>query len=101
MHDADPVASLATQIDRLAAAIEAQAEKPEGLDAAGAAALIGVSRAMFHSLVSRGLAPDPIRLGDGNCPRWSRAELLAWFRAGAPARLQWKAMREAALRRSA
>ena len=70
----------------------------EGLDAGAAAAMLGVSRSKFFAMSSSGQIPQPIELGTGRCPRWSRSELLAWFRAGAPPRVRWEHMRASALR---
>lgn len=72
----------------------------EGLDASAAAALCGISRAKWHSLVSSGLAPESVQLGTGCCPRWMRSELLAWMRAGAPSRQQWAMMKSQTMRRA-
>jgi predicted DNA-binding transcriptional regulator AlpA len=73
----------------------------EGLAAEDAAHLIGVSRSKFHSLVSSGLAPEPIQIGTGNCPRWLRCEIVGWLKAGAPARSTWRVIKEQSMRRSA
>jgi len=71
----------------------------EGLAAEDAAHLIGVSRSKWHSLVSSGLAPEPVQLGCGNCPRWLRSELLSWLRSGAPARSTWRVIKDQSMRR--
>lgn len=78
-------------LEKIASAIES--EKPEGLSARHAAAFIGIGISKFREMDANGLIPSAIRLGDGNCPRWSRAELAAWFFAGAPTRLRWQPMR--------
>lgn len=72
---------------------------PEGLAAADAAAFIGVSVSKFRAMDNAGHVPAPAMLGDGNCPRWSRSELVAWLRAGAPSRPRWILQRDTALRR--
>jgi predicted DNA-binding transcriptional regulator AlpA len=94
-------------LDPLAAAVVGIVAKAadellaEGLDAPAAARFIGVSTSKWHDLVANGHAPEPVRLGSGNCPRWPRGELRAWLLNGAPPRVRWVAMRDAAIRRSA
>ncbi|HRK30348.1 MAG TPA: hypothetical protein PLD59_04655 [Tepidisphaeraceae bacterium] len=72
----------------------AEAGQAEGLDAASAARLIGVSRSKFLAMDSAGHVPSRVELGDGRCPRWSRGELVAWLRAGAPTRVTWQQRRD-------
>jgi predicted DNA-binding transcriptional regulator AlpA len=92
---------LARVEELLARAVTAlEAGQAEGLAATEAAAFVGVSISKFRELDANGLIPSPARLGDGNCPRWSRTELGAWFRAGAPSRLRWTAMRDSVLKRA-
>lgn len=93
---ASPIDRLTAALDRLAAAGDV-----EGLSPPDAAAYLGVSTAKLHDLDARGLLPSPAQLGDGRCPRWSRSELRAWLIAGAPPRLKWRVMRDAALRKTA
>lgn len=83
----------------LAEALRAAAVVPEGLDAEGAATLIGVSRAAFYSLDRRGLCPSPVRVGDGP-RRWLRSELMAWLTQGCPTRTTWRAMRTTVMRKA-
>jgi len=96
----------ALQLDPFALALLAllreatEAATAEGLDAAGAATFIGVSVSKWHAMNAGGLCPAPVELGD-RCPRWIRSELRSWLLGGAPPRVRWAAMREAALRRSA
>ena len=59
------------------------------LDAASAAQLVGFSRSHFYELVSREVAPGPVRPGGGR-PRWIRAELEAWCLHGCPPQREWK-----------
>lgn len=68
------------------------AETPEALPAAAAARLLGVSRATFFKLHAAGKLPMPVYLTP-RCPRWRRAELLAWLAAGCPDRRTWQRMR--------
>lgn len=84
----------------LLAKLAEQATAAEGLDAAEAARFIGVSRSMWHNLVSRGMCPSAIEIGTGRCPRWCRTELRAWLLAGAPSRALWSQLRADALRRA-
>jgi hypothetical protein len=76
------------------------AGQAEGLDAAAAAAYLGISVSKLHQLNAAGHVPAPAYLGDGRCPRWSRGELTAFLRVGAPARARWLSMKEVAMRRS-
>jgi predicted DNA-binding transcriptional regulator AlpA len=87
-----------TLLRRIADAVEAG--RTAVLDPAEAANFLGISVSKLHELNSRGLVPEPARIGDSDrLPRWTRAELQAWLLAGAPARGRWQAMRESALRR--
>lgn len=82
------------------ATVEAPLIEPEGLTFSQAAAYIGVSRSKLYQFHDAGLCPAPVSLGDGDgCKRFSRSELRAWLIAGAPPRLRWAGMREAAIRR--
>ena len=67
---------------------------PESLlvDAAQAAALLGVSRNMVWKLNATGRLPIPVRLG--RCVRWRRNELVDWINADCPARDRWLWTRE-------
>jgi len=61
------------------------------LDAAHAAALLGISRSHFHDLCRRGyIGPIPINLG--RSVRFSRFELEAWVKACCPCRQDWQLM---------
>jgi predicted DNA-binding transcriptional regulator AlpA len=93
----DPLARLIELVERIAVAVETTA--PEGLAPRDAAALVGVSVSKWHYLNAHGLCPQPAELGEGRLPRWSRGELVAWLRAGAPARARWATMRENSLRK--
>ncbi len=62
--------------------------------AAEAAALLGISRAMFFKMNSAGKVPLPVYMSP-RCPRWRRTELLDWLAAGAPDRLTWAKLRGA------
>jgi hypothetical protein len=94
----DRLAQITDLLIRAVTALEAG--QAEGLAAADAAIFIGVSISKFRELDANGLIPSPARIGDGNCPRWSRMELGAWLRAGAPSRLRWSSMRDSVLRRA-
>ena len=94
----DPLLEILSELRAIRAAVESG--PAEGLDAGSAAALCGVSRSKWHELVSRGLAPEPAQLGDLRCPRWPRAEVAAWLRAGAPSRSKWNEQRMLAMRRA-
>ena len=62
--------------------------EPFAVDAAQAAALIGVSRSMFFKLVDAGrIGPTGVRLG--RCVRYPLPELRAWVAAGMPPRHEW------------
>jgi hypothetical protein len=71
----------------------------EGLDARASAAFCGISESKWRSLDASGWCPSPANLGDNRCPRWSRGELVAWLRAGAPSRARWVLMRNQIMRR--
>jgi excisionase family DNA binding protein len=58
------------------------------LSAAETAALLGISRSAFYSLLSSGrIGPLPVRLGRRTL--WRAEELRAWTQAGCPARDRW------------
>ena len=97
----DPVALLAEVLARVASmAATSDAVAPEALTIADAAKFCGVSPSMWRSLDSRGLCPAPIQIGDGGrCPRWVKAELIAWLRNGAVSRVRWQMMRDSVLPR--
>ena len=96
----EPIALLASVLARLSASAPARGVEPEGLGPNDAAAYLGVSVSKLHDLNSRGFVPAPIEIGDGGrCGRWSRSELKAWLLAGAPGRVRWAMMRDAALKR--
>lgn len=85
-------------LDAPASSIEAPGEKPAPLliDDREAAALCGVSRSHWRTLLQMGRVPTPIRLG--RAVRWRREELVAWVAAKCPDAATWEAM-QAALRR--
>lgn len=66
---------------------------PEGLSAAEASRLIGVSLSHFYQLHKTGRLPLPIRLG--RAVRWRRSELMDWLAAGAPSRSRWQVIKGA------
>ena len=70
------------------------AASPILVDAAAAAALLGISKGHFHNLRSTGSIPLPIRLGGS--VRWPVEELRSWSRAGCPPRERWAVLRESA-----
>ena len=56
-----------------------------GIDAAQVSALLGISQSHFFALVRTGrFGPEPRRLG--RAKRYDRDEVVAWFKAGCPAR---------------
>jgi excisionase family DNA binding protein len=58
------------------------------LSAAEVAALLGISRSAFYSLLSSGrIGPMPVRFG--RSARWRAEELAEWVRAGCPSRDRW------------
>jgi hypothetical protein len=62
------------------------------IDAAGAAALADVSRAVWFRWQSAGFCPAAV-LRRGRVVRWSVDELTAWIAAGCPARDRWNVLR--------
>ena len=65
---------------------------PIGIDAHGVATLLGISQSHFFGLLRTGrFGPEARRLG--RAKRYDRDEVLAWFRAGCPARSRWQTMR--------
>lgn len=71
---------------------------PEGMRAAEAARFVGISPSLWRSLDARGLVPAPVELSI-RLPIWPRTELRAWLLAGAPPRIKWRQIREAAIAR--
>ncbi len=69
------------------------APEAEALSPDHAAKLLGISRALFFRMNSAGKLPLPVYLSS-RCPRWRRAELLAWLAAGCPDRLTWTKLRK-------
>lgn len=63
----------------------------QGLPAAAAAKLLGVSLSHFYQLHRTGRLPLPVRLG--RAVRWRRQELVEWLNAGCPSRSRWLALR--------
>ena len=63
--------------------------EPALVNAAGAAAMLNISVATFHRLLSSGrIGPQKIRLAS-KCVRFSIQELREWSRSGCPSREQW------------
>lgn len=93
---ADPITQALAILSDIREALDAT--RAEALDAAGAATLCGVSRSKWYGMDTRGLVPASVTIGE--VPRWLRAELLAWLRAGAPVRARWQLMRHAEMRRA-
>ena len=58
------------------------------LQATKTAKLLGISERHLWSLHTRGLVPEPLKLG--RSVRWSQAELEEWIDAGGPSRETWK-----------
>lgn len=69
---------------------DAYALAPLMVSAADAAALIGVSPATWHRMVSAGKTPAPVKLSAG-CVRWRVSDLESWIKAGCPDRQTWLA----------
>jgi excisionase family DNA binding protein len=62
------------------------------LSAAETAALLGISRSAFYSLLSSGrVGPMPVRFG--RAVRWDRREIEQWVAQKCPCRDRWQAMR--------
>lgn len=65
---------------------------PIGIDAQAVATLLGISESHFFALLRTGrFGPQVRRLG--RAKRYDRDEVVAWFKAGCPARARWQAMR--------
>jgi len=61
------------------------------LSATEVAALLGISRSAFYSLLSSGrIGPLPVRLG--RSVRWDKRELETWIAEKCPSRDRWLAM---------
>lgn len=67
----------------------------EFLTRSEAADLCRMRGTKWFELVRDGKAPAPT-CTIGRRPLWSRAELVAWLKAGAPDRAAWRAMRAGA-----
>lgn len=63
-----------------------------GVEAAQAARLCGVSRAMWYSLRKAGRLPRPVRLG--RRVLWRVEELREWMAAGCPPLACWDAIKK-------
>lgn len=61
------------------------------LNAAEAAALLGIGRSTFLRYDLTGIVPRGAKLG--RVRRWPREELVAWTRAGCPPRVKWEEAR--------
>jgi len=62
------------------------------LSAGETAALLGISRSAFYSLLSAGrVGPTPVRLGRRSL--WRAEEIRAWVSAGCPSRQRWDAIK--------
>lgn len=59
-----------------------------GISAPEVGDLLGVSKRHIWGLNASGRLPSPVRLG--RAVRWDRAEIAAWFAAGAPPRDEWE-----------
>lgn len=64
---------------------------PLAVDALGAAAMFGVSRAAWLKWRAAGQVPGPRRLG--RRVLWDTRELADWWTAGAPSREEWEQRR--------
>lgn len=67
------------------------------LRASEAAALAGGSRSWWDSLVIRGLAPRPIRVGSGRRggqPFWRRTDIELWIELDCPDAKTFEAIKE-------
>jgi predicted DNA-binding transcriptional regulator AlpA len=69
------------------------------LDADAAAALCGVSRTSWYTMVAGGSAPAA-SLRAGRIVRWSAVELREWIKAGCPKQEDWIGMRPKKLARA-
>ncbi len=56
------------------------------------AELLNVSLRQVWRLTASGRLPKPMRIGGS--VRWSREEILLWFRSGCPDREAWEAAKE-------
>lgn len=63
------------------------------LDIAQMTQFLGVRRTVVEQLVYNDRIPLPVKLGLGDCRRWSVIELLEWVEAGCPRRTAWIAAR--------
>jgi hypothetical protein len=98
-NDAKGIAVLTEAISNGIVALES-----EGLFAADAAELVGVTHCKWLEMHEAGAVPQAANQ-DGNnrygrAPRWSRTELSLWRRAGAPSRATWESMKAEAARRA-
>jgi predicted DNA-binding transcriptional regulator AlpA len=59
------------------------------IDAAGAAAMLAISKRHLEDLNREGSVPRPMKLSR-SC-RWSVTELRQWVQAGCPSRAEWEA----------
>ena len=75
--------------------LAAVAVEPIAVDAAGAAAMFGFGKSTWWKMRSKGLTPMPVRIGC-RLTVWDVEELRAWFRAGAPPRDRWEALKRTA-----
>jgi len=63
--------------------------EPVLVDAAGAAAMLGISTSMFHRLLSAGrIGPRKISFGT-KCKRFSVSEFKSWVQDGCKSRERW------------
>lgn len=63
------------------------------LDAAHMAEFLGLPKKVLIHLVYTDRIPLPVRLGFGDCIRWSILELAEWVEAGCPRCKRWIEMR--------
>jgi predicted DNA-binding transcriptional regulator AlpA len=96
----DPASRIIDLLERIAERLDAG--QVEALDAKSAAAFLTISVSKLHELNARGLLPAPVQIGDSDrLPRWSRGELLVWFRSGGPSRARWLMMKDAKMKQAA
>lgn len=96
----DRLAVMEQLLHRIAMAAESQGSLREMLTSEEAAEMLGISYSKFKELDNAGDVPAAIHFGE-RLPRWSRTEMLAWIRAGSPARSDWQRLREIRMRNSA
>lgn len=83
------------ELDELPPRADLPLLRPLAVDAGGAGALAGVSRAHWWRLVGTGRAPRGLRLGKRRV--WAVKELEEWLAAGAPPADRWEQLRHGAI----